>query len=164
MDGKLRNMTSIYLYNENDQMLLLYRIGSRVIEDSYIGTAGGHFEKDELNDAKKCILRELYEETGLIDKDIDELELKYVTLRYKKEEIRQNYYFFAKLLNNERKIESNEGILKWFKYDEIKDLNMPHTAKYVIQHYIKEGRMNNKLYGGIAIPEGIKFTELNQFS
>jgi hypothetical protein len=41
---------------------------------------------------------------------------------------------------------------------------MPHTAKYVIQHYINEGRMNSKLYGGIAVPEGIRFTELNQFS
>ena len=164
MDGKLRNMSSIYLYNDENKVLLLYRIGSRVIEDSYIGTAGGHFEKDELNDAKKCILRELYEETGLTEKDIEKPDLKYVTLRYKKGEIRQNYYFFAKLLNNKKVIKSNEGELNWFDYDEIKKLNMPHTAKYVIQHYITEGRMNNKLYGGIAVPEGIKFTELNQFS
>ena len=52
MDGKLRNMTSIYLYDENDRFLLLYRIGSRVVKKGYVGTAGGHFEKDELNDSK----------------------------------------------------------------------------------------------------------------
>ena len=34
----LRNMTSIYLYDDNDRMLMLYRIGSRAIKDSYIGT------------------------------------------------------------------------------------------------------------------------------
>ena len=49
MEGKLRNMTSIYILDDNDRMLLLYRMGSKVISDSYTGTAGGHFEKDELN-------------------------------------------------------------------------------------------------------------------
>lgn len=40
---------------------------------------------------------------------------------------------------------------------------MPHTAKYVVKHYIEEGRKNDKLYGGIAISERVKFTELNEF-
>ena len=71
---------------------------------------GGHFEKDELNDAKKCVLRELKEETGLITEDIEELELK-----------------------------------------------------YVIDHYLKEGRKKNRLYGGIATPTGVEFVELNEF-
>ena len=65
MDGNLRNMASIYLYDENSNFLMLYRIGSKAIKDSYIGTAGGHFEKEELNNAKACILRELKEEIGL---------------------------------------------------------------------------------------------------
>ena len=163
MDGKLRNMTSIYLYDDNNRLLMLYRMGSKVIKDSYIGTAGGHFENQELNDAKMCVLRELMEETGLTIKDISEPELRYITLRNKKGEIRQNYYFFARLLDKSKEINSNEGILKWFNYDEIKELNMPHTAKYVIKHYINEGRKNNKLYGGVAVPEGIEFCELNEF-
>ena len=71
MQGKLRNMTSIYLYDrQKEEILMLYRIGSKVVKESYIGTAGGHFEKDELNDAKKCVLRELKEETGLTEDDI----------------------------------------------------------------------------------------------
>ena len=163
MDGKLRNMTSIYLYDENDNILMLYRIGSKVVKKSYIGTAGGHFEKDELNDAKKCILRELEEETSLTISDISEPELRYVTLRYKKDEIRQNYYFFAKIKNNNKEIKSNEGELKWFKYEEIESLDMPHTAKYVIKHYINEGKNNKKLYAGVAIEKGLAFTELKEF-
>ena len=51
MDGKLRNMTAIYLV-EGEKILLLYRVGSRVVGDSFTGTAGGHFEKEELNDPK----------------------------------------------------------------------------------------------------------------
>ena len=61
MDGKLRNMTSVYLTGERG-ILCLYRIGSRVVSDKYVGSAGGHFEQNELNDARACALRELNEE------------------------------------------------------------------------------------------------------
>ncbi|HJJ04850.1 MAG TPA: NUDIX domain-containing protein [Clostridiaceae bacterium] len=163
MDGKLRNMTSIYLSDNNNNLLLLYRIGSKAIKDSYIGTAGGHFENEELNNARACILRELNEETNLSVDDIVDLKLRYVTLRHKKDEIRQNYYFFAKLVNKNKVITSNEGNLKWFKFDEILKLDMPHTAEYMIRHYIDEGRFNEKLYGGIAVKDGVSFIELENF-
>ena len=48
MDGKLRNMTSIYITSE-DNMLLLFRQGSRVANNVWVGSAGGHFENFELN-------------------------------------------------------------------------------------------------------------------
>ena len=66
MDLKLRNMTSLYLVRE-DAVLCLFRIGSRVANNRYIGSAGGHFEKEELNDARSCILREMEEELGLVE-------------------------------------------------------------------------------------------------
>ncbi|MCH5263832.1 MAG: NUDIX domain-containing protein [Lachnospiraceae bacterium] len=117
MDGKLRNMAGLYLRHGN-QLLLLYRIGSRVISDSYTASAGGHFEQDELNDAKACVLRELYEETRLTEQDIDNLSLRYVTLRLKNGELRQNYYFFADLIDHAKEITSNEGNLEWFQMEE----------------------------------------------
>lgn len=49
MDGRLRNMTSVYLLR-GENVLLLYRIGSRVVRACYTGSAGGHFEEGELND------------------------------------------------------------------------------------------------------------------
>lgn len=162
MDLNLNNMTSVYLYNDKDEILMLYRVGSRVVKNSYIGSAGGHFEKEELNDPRACVLRELFEETGLTEQDIENLALRYVTLRLKKTEIRQNYYYFAKV-KTDREIKSNEGNLKWFGYDEALELDMPHTAKYVVTHFVKTGRKNNKLYGGIAVPSGVKFTELENF-
>lgn len=51
MNGKLRNMTSLYILKD-DKVLLLYRQGSRVVNDKWVGSAGGHFEPEELNDAK----------------------------------------------------------------------------------------------------------------
>lgn len=93
MDGKLRNMASIYLTKGN-QRLLLYRQGSRVVNNVWVGSAGGHFENFELNDAKACVLRELYEELSVTESQIENLQKRYITLRRTKEEIRQNYYFF----------------------------------------------------------------------
>lgn len=96
-DIKLRNMTSIYI-SCGTKILLLYRIGSRVVPPSWCGI-GGHFEPDELNDPRTCVLRELEEETGLTEKDLKNISLRYVTLKLKDGEIRQNYYYFAELKN-----------------------------------------------------------------
>lgn len=64
--GRLRNMTSIYLFKDN-KVLLLYRQGSRVVNNLWTGSAGGHFEEFELNDAKAAVLRELNEEIGITE-------------------------------------------------------------------------------------------------
>ena len=92
MEGKLRNMTSVFLF-DREGILCLYRIGSRVANEMYVGSAGGHFEKDELSDARACALRELQEELGLTD--LPNMKLRYVTCRLKNGELRNNYYFFA---------------------------------------------------------------------
>ena len=72
MDGKLRNMTSVYLYDEQG-ILCLYRIGSKVANHKYVGSAGGHFEPEEVSNAKACALRELQEELGLTEADVPDI-------------------------------------------------------------------------------------------
>lgn len=164
MNGKLRNMTGLYL-RQGDNILFLYRVGSKVISDSYTGAAGGHFEKEELNDARACVLRELYEETGITEQNIDNLSLRYITLRLKNNEIRQNYYFFADLTDGAKAAASNEGILKWFTIKELSETmpEMPFSAHYVIKHYIETGKNTNTLYAGIATKSGITFTNMEEF-
>jgi 8-oxo-dGTP diphosphatase len=100
---KLRNMAVVYIFND-DKMLMLYRTGSRVFKGSLWTGVGGHFENEELNDPEKCVLRELSEETGINEKDIADLKLKYITIRRCKEEIRQQYIYFAKLINKNIKL------------------------------------------------------------
>lgn len=161
MDGKLRNMTSAYLTGEQG-ILCLYRIGSRVANNKYIGSAGGHFEKDELNDARACVLRELNEELGLTEADVEGLKLRYITLRLKNGEVRQNYFFFGKL-KCERELTSTEGILHWIPYDGFENLTMPASAKHMILHYLKSGRYDNMLYAGITEADHTAFVPLQEF-
>ncbi len=161
MDDKLRNMTSIYLTDE-EGILCLYRIGSRVVDHMYIGSAGGHFEVDELNNPKACVLREMEEELGIGEADVENLTMRYVTLRLKNGEIRQNYYFFAGL-KEKRTLSSTEGTLRWVPYEEIPELEMPASAKYMILHYLEEGRFTDYLYAGITEPGETKFVVLEEF-
>lgn len=163
MNGKLRNMSTIYLF-KGQKVLLLYRQGGKVVNHVWTGSAGGHFENYELNDAKACVLRELEEELELKAEDIAELSLRYITLRSTKEEIRQNYYFFAELKESVNdNLSSNEGTCKWFLLNEIYELEMPFTAKYVLEHFCKIGYFTNTLYVGIASPETVVFKNLIPF-
>ena len=161
MDGILRNMTSVYLVRD-DAVLCLFRQGSRVADQKYIGSAGGHFEKEELNDARSCILREMQEELGLSESDVHGLRLRYITHRLKNGEIRQNYYFFARL-NADAPVTSTEGILCWVPFDESPNLDMPVSAKHMILHYLREGRFTDLLYGGITREKGTDFVPMVEF-
>ena len=160
MQGKLRNMTGIYLL-KGDKILLLYRQGGKVVNNVWTASAGGHFEKDELNDAKACAIRELNEELGLSEDDVEDMKFRYIALRNVKGEIRQNYYFFAELKDGvDENLHSNEGECKWFSLDEIGDLEMPITAKYVMEHYCKVGRFTNEVYVGVTYPDRIEMNVL----
>ena len=161
MDGKLRNMTSVYLTGEQG-ILCLYRMGSRVANNKYIGSAGGHFEENELNDARMCALREMQEELGLTEEDVEGLKLRYITLRLKDGEIRQNYYFFGRL-KTERPLQSTEGELHWFTYEEAENLHMPASAKHMMLHYLKTGRFDDNLYAGITDDAGTRFVVMKEF-
>lgn len=156
-------MTSIYI-TDKDKMLLLYRQGGRVVNNVWVGSAGGHFEDFELNDAKACVLRELKEELGLNEKDIRNLVLRYITLRRINAEIRQNYYFFAELNDGvDKNLNSNEGMLKWFPYSKLSELEMAYTSKYVIEHYLSIGYKTKEIYVGVADGETVVFTKMPEF-
>ena len=158
MSVTLRNMATIYLL-QDDRMLLLYRQGSRVVNNVWIGSAGGHLEPEEISDPEACVLREMQEELGLSADEITAPELRYITLRMTNGEIRQNHYYFANLKTC-RELASNEGTLQWFHMNELDGLPMAYTARYMIDHWLKTGRYTDCMYGGVADGEKVVFTEL----
>jgi 8-oxo-dGTP diphosphatase len=157
----LRNMTSVFFLRE-DGLLCLYRIGSRVANHMYVGAAGGHFEQNELNDPRACVLREMAEELGLAESDVEDLKPRYVTLRLKNGEIRQNYYFFGKLITD-RELSSTEGHLRWVSWEELKTLEMPVSARHMMDHYLRVGRFDDQLYGGATKEPGTEFVAMQEF-
>lgn len=155
---RLRNMTSLYIISE-DRLLLLRR-NSGIAKDQYTGTAGGHFEPVELSAPLACVLRETYEELGLTPDELTPLELRYIALRAVPGEIRQNYYYFAKLKDPSRKLVSNEGDVVAVSFEDIFDLPMPFCPKFVLAHWLKAGRFDSRLYGGTAEENDLKFVPM----
>lgn len=162
MEGKLRNMCAIYI-RQGNSIALLYRMNSRVVEPSWCGI-GGHFEQFELNDARACVLRELQEEAQLTLDDLDDFHMRYVTLRLKNGEIRQNYYFFA-FLKEDRKLPTtcDEGKFSWVDMKDVLHKHMPFTAKCMLRHYITIGQYTTQLYSGVSEEVGIDFKVLQEF-
>ena len=156
---KLRNMTAIYIL-KGDKILMLYRQGGKVVNNVYVGTAGGHFEPEEVNDPKACVLRELKEECGLEPEEIKNLTLRYATKRLKDGEIRQNYYYFAEWNAGDKELTSAEGRLEWHDIEKVCELEMPLSAQLMMEHYVKIGRFNTAVYAGITTPKGMTFVEL----
>lgn len=161
MDIRLRNMTSLYLVREGE-VLCLYRVGSRVANHKYIGSCGGHFEPEELNDPEKCVLREMREELGLSPEAVEGLRLRYITHRLTGGEIRQNYYFFGEL-KEDRPLSSTEGQLRWVPFEAVPQLEMPVSAKHMILHYLAEGRFTDRLYCGVTEESGTDFVAMEEF-
>ena len=161
MNPRLRNMTSLFFVRA-DGLLCLYRIGSRVANRKYVGACGGHFEESELSSPEACVLREMEEELGLHPEDIEGLTLRYITVRYMGDEVRQNYYFFARM-NPERPLVSTEGELRFFTWDELKSVDMPVSARHMMDHYLEVGRFDENRYAGITEPGGSRFVALRYF-
>ena len=161
MNPTLRNMTSLFFVEETG-LWCLYRQGSKVANNKYVGACGGHFEESELTSPENCVLREMEEELGLTASDIENLTLRYVTIRYMGHEIRQNYYFFAGL-KGERELCSAEGQLRFFTWDQLKTIDMPVSARHMMDHYLTVGRFDEQRYAGVTEPGGSHFVELVHF-
>lgn len=155
-------MASIYIINEN-KMLMLYRIGSRAVAPSWCGI-GGHFEKDEVNDAERAVLRKLKEEINLRENDLENIKLRYIALRNKDGEIRINCYFFADLRKGVSvRSFCSEGKLQWVELEKATEKKMPYTAEHVLKHYMEEGRYTDCLYCAAAEKKKVVFSEPENF-
>ncbi|WP_350276166.1 NUDIX domain-containing protein [Kribbella sp. HUAS MG21] len=139
-----RHLTSVYLVRD-EQVLLLYRRGSRAIADSWVGI-GGHLEPAELTDPTAAALRELHEEIGVTADQLTDLALRYVAVRDTGAEVRTTYYFTTTLLPTaSRPTECAEGDLHWFSLTEDPDLDMPPTARIAFRHWLRIGRHDQQL-------------------
>ena len=103
------------------------------------------------------------EELNLTEDDLDGMRMRYIALRNTKGEIRQNYYFFADLKPEHYSLfTSNEGKCRWVDYADIMNYDMPLTARYVMDHYLRVGKYTDDLYGGVYDGTDYHFTEIRE--
>ena len=109
--------TTLCYIEKDDCYLMLYRNKKEVDinKGKWIGV-GGHFEAEETAD--ECLLREVFEETGLI---LNSFRLRGEIVFYIDDIVETSYLYTSNDFNGILK-ECDEGILKWIPKREVLDL------------------------------------------
>ena len=142
-------MAVAFLSNERDEILFLQKKPKSTFLPGLLVPIGGHIEANEIDVPKNACLREIEEETGLMDKYINDLKLRYIVLRMKGiEEIRMQYVFFGNVSKDKELIESEEGSLSWIDISEIINKNVTATTKEIVTHYQEIDKSSERVYVG----------------
>ena len=114
------NCTTLCYIEKEDAYLMMHRVKKEkdINKDKWVGV-GGHFEEGE--SPEECLLREVWEETGLT---LDRLEYRgivtFVSDRYPTEWM---HLFYSDSFHGTLK-ECDEGNLEWVKKEDLKKINL----------------------------------------
>lgn len=134
---KCRIMTAIMLFN-GDELLMMERSMTRTLNPGMWAAVGGHVEPEEMSRPRDAILREIFEETGFAPEDIERLTLRYVLLRNKDGELRQQYIYSGDTLRRDF-VDSDEGKLHWIPREQVLDRDIPYIYRKSLEHYLAHG-------------------------
>ncbi|MCM3711116.1 NUDIX domain-containing protein [Sporosarcina luteola] len=144
---RMRIMSGAYLLCGN-KILMLKRSGERELAANLWTGIGGHVEANEHNSPEESCVREVFEETGIERKDIEQLKLRYILMRRSKDEIRQHYIY----IGNTKKmdvINSDEGTLHWIDLSKVLHLEMPMTVNHMLKHFFENPNSQSVFVGSI---------------
>ncbi|MDW5299378.1 MAG: NUDIX domain-containing protein [Sedimentibacter sp.] len=143
-----RNVATAFLMNGND-FLLMERAKENDLMPSFWYGVGGHLEQDELNNPRAACLREIYEETGLTENSIENLQLKYVLLRRSKNETVINYVYFGHSKTRDV-VENDEGTLHWIAKEEVLKYRFIDALKLALKHYFENSNSLDEVLVGVV--------------
>lgn len=116
--GKLHNEVTIYIINNNREVLLQRRSKKRRFCPNKLGVIAGHVSSSE--SPFLCAIREVKEEVGLDTKDIYELSSKYLVLEDYNNHFMYPYYVISDLREEDFVVQKEEvSYVKWYKIDDV---------------------------------------------
>ena len=129
---------------------MMKRSENKKIAPGVWGGVGGHGEPNEINDPRATCIREIYEETGIKEKDLEKLHLKYCILSRDKEEITLMYIFLCIAKERFYEDRTDEGKLYWINEKELIHRPMSFEIKNVLEDYMSDGHKSNKIKVGVV--------------
>ena len=146
----MKNTTLCYIEKDNKYMMLKRdKKENDVNEGKWIGI-GGHFEEGE--SPEECLLREVYEETGLT---LSSYKFRgIITFISDKWETEYMHLFTADKFTGEMH-QCNEGTLKWIEKDNVLNLNIWEGDKIFLKLLLTE----NEFFSLKLVYEGDKLIE-----
>lgn len=136
---KLRLMATAILFNGND-LLMMKRDPGRELHPNMWAAIGGHLEPEEMNDPTAACLREIQEETGFLQGDIEDLHMQYILIRRRENELRQQFFFIGRTRRRDA-IQTREGELHWIPKEDVlhSERNIPFVYRALLEHYWEIG-------------------------
>ncbi|MDQ0193293.1 8-oxo-dGTP diphosphatase [Paenibacillus wynnii] len=129
---------------------MMKKESSRITDTMFWTGLGGHLEPEELNFPKRACIREIFEESGIQEEEIEDLKLKYLLIRIKEEEIRQQFVYFGEVKSS-KFINSAEGELHWVELGEILELKLSKIVNFMMNHYLENPNKNEITIGTITL-------------
>jgi 8-oxo-dGTP diphosphatase len=155
---KFRNIATAFLMN-GDDFLLMERSSTNKRMPGFWYGVGGHIEPEEINNPFAAVLREVYEETGLKENNLEGLYLQYILMRREGDETVINYIYFGKT-NTKYVVQNDEGTLHWIQKKEVLNRKFFDVLKLALEHYFENGKNEDVMVGIMEKEEGIKWTVL----
>ena len=121
-----------------ERFLLLKRSSTKRIAPGRWTGVGGKVERDETNDLRTSMLRELAEETGLTENDIDALSLRRVLYHNRAGEPLTGLLYYTAELRAYSLPECTEGTLYWKEPKNFAALDIIETTNLVLPHLVED--------------------------
>lgn len=147
----LRQMTTAFLFHE-DKVLMMKRSSNRFFNFEFWSGVGGHMEPEEINHPQEACLREISEESGLKQHDIADFTLRYILLRLKEDELRQQYVYFGRTGRKDF-ISSDEGELFWINQEELGSLHISTIVRLMLEDYFQSPGSTTVKVGTISMSD-----------
>ncbi|OPA73782.1 hypothetical protein BVG16_27250 [Paenibacillus selenitireducens] len=146
---ELRQMATAFIFHQ-DNVLMIKKSPNKFSDVEFWSGLGGHLEPHELNDPMRACLREIYEESGIEESEIHDLKLRYILLRIKNDEIRQQYVYFGNT-DQTQFINSEEGELHWIPSQALLGLHMSSIIRFMLYHFLETPNNTGMLVGTITL-------------
>ncbi|TCP52936.1 8-oxo-dGTP diphosphatase [Tumebacillus sp. BK434] len=147
---KIRPMNLAFLFH-GDDVLMIHRGAHKKIWPNKWSGVGGSIEAHEHQDLRAAVLREIHEETGIVQEQIEGLSLRYIIMRHLDDELRQLYVYFGRTTTKEI-IQTDEGHLEWISRSEWFEKDLIPTNRKMLEHYLAH-EQESTVYMGINIEE-----------
>lgn len=129
--------TVLFLHYEGRFLLLKRSSTKRTAPGRWTGV-GGKVERNETNDLRTSMLRELKEETALTENDIDALSLRRVLYHNRAGEPLTGLLYYTAELRAYSLPECTEGTLHWKEPKDFAALDIIETTNLVLPHLVED--------------------------
>jgi 8-oxo-dGTP diphosphatase len=140
-------MAAAYLFCDDD-VLMMKRADTLKFFPGVWAPVGGHVQPSEINDPYSTCLREIEEETGLKPDDISGLALRFIILRMKGSEVRQQFTYFGRIKRRDVP-PCGEGEFHFIPIQKAVALHMSIASTLMLQKYRETGDDSTVLVGTV---------------